>query len=78
MYKKIETFAREMGMSTNGFMNHLKDLKILKKNGEPRKEFVNQGLFDENGHIKHEKDFEKLVSDKQDEMLQSSIGGKYE
>lgn len=78
MYKKIKTFSKEIGVPIDEFTDHLKDLKILKKNGEPRKEFVNQGLFDENGHIKHEKDFEQIVSDKQDEMLQSSIGGKYE
>ncbi len=78
MYKKIETFAKEIGMPIDEFRDHLKDLKILKKNGEPRKEFVNKGVLDENGHIRHENDFEQLVSDKQDEMLLSSTGGKYE
>lgn len=78
MYKKIETFAKAIGIPIDEFTDHLKDLKIFKKNGEPRKEFVDQGVFDENGHIRHENDFEQLVSDKQDEMLLSSTGEKYE
>lgn len=71
MYKKIETFANEVGLSNEDFTEHLIDLKILNKNGEPKKKYVNQEVFDEDGHIKRRKDFEQLVSEKQDKMLSS-------
>ena len=71
MYKKIETFANEIGLSSEDFTDHLIDLKILNKRGYPKKIYINQEVFDEDGHIKHRKDFEQLVSEKQDEMLGS-------
>ena len=56
-------------LSNEELTDHLIDLKILNQNGEPKKKYVKQEVFDDEGHIKHRDDFYQLVSDKQDEFI---------
>ena len=69
MYMNVSTCANQGGLSNEELTDHLIDLKILNQNGEPKKKYVKQEVFDDEGHIKHRDDFSHLVSDKQDEFI---------
>lgn len=69
MYMNLSTFANQVGLSDEELTDHLINLKILNQNGEPKKKYVKQEVFDDEGHIKHRDDFYQLVSDKQDEFI---------
>ena len=71
MYKKIGTYAQEVGVSEEKFTENLKNLGILKKDGTPKKKYINNGVFDDEGHIKAQMKFGEIVLEKINEKIRT-------